>query len=109
MPPSTASPICPRIPVGTSFKIPWASGSLLLAAHYESLRYAETSNIAKLDPYFLLNLTATQEINKTISAFMTLRNLLNVSYQSMLDYPMPGFTLTLRVQANWGASREQVR
>jgi vitamin B12 transporter len=99
-------PYMPAHTVGASLEIPWTSGSLLLAAHYESLRYTETSNIAKLDPYFLLNLTLNQEINKTISAFMALRNLLNASYQSMLDYPMPGFSATLGIKAQFrpGAS-----
>jgi vitamin B12 transporter len=97
-------PYMPAHTVGASLEIPWTSGSATLSAHYESRRYAETSNIATLDPYFLLNLTATQQFNKTISGFMALRNLLNTSYQSMLDYPMPGVTLTLGVQAKWGPS-----
>jgi vitamin B12 transporter len=94
-------PYMPAHTIGASLEVPWASGSLLFAAHYESLRYAETSNIAKLAPYFLLNLTAQQALNETISAFMALRNLLNASYQSLLDYPMPGVTLTLGAQAKW--------
>jgi vitamin B12 transporter len=89
-------PYMPMHTIGASLELTGSKGgSFILSGHYESLRYAETANITKLDPYFLLNFTANQPIGENISAFMVLRNILDWSYESMLDYPMPGFSITL--------------
>jgi vitamin B12 transporter len=89
-------PYMPMHTIGVSLELSGFKGSsFILSGHYESLRYAETANITKLDPYFLLNFTANQRIGENLSAFLVLRNILDWSYESMLDYPMPGFTITL--------------
>jgi vitamin B12 transporter len=75
-------------------------GSILISGHYESLRYTETLNINRLEPHFLLNLNVNQEIGKKFTTFAVLRNVLNVHYFSVEDYPMPGITLTLGIRIN---------
>jgi vitamin B12 transporter len=99
-------PYAPVHTIGASLEIPWGTGSLLISAHYESLRYANYNvtpvgamNTDKLDPYFLLNITLNQKIDETLSFFVVLRNALNKSYESMYDYPMPGLTLTTGLKA----------
>jgi vitamin B12 transporter len=93
-------PYMPAHTIAGSLDIPWATGSLLISARYESLRYADTANITGLEPSFLLNATLNQRFGKYLSTYGTLRNILNKSYESFADYPMPGLTLTLgmRVQ-----------
>jgi vitamin B12 transporter len=99
-------PYMPDHTVGFSIDLPWNmgsknyEGSLLLSAHYETLRYADTENISILDPYFLLNLHINQKLGKNLGAFAVFRNLLNSSYQSFYEYPMPGLTITLGVRLN---------
>jgi vitamin B12 transporter len=88
-------PYMPMHTLGASLEIPWSTGSLLISGHYEGLRYTETLNIRRLDPHFVLNLNLNQRLHKNLSAFAVLRNVLNQSYTSMLDYPMPGLTITL--------------
>ena len=88
-------PYMPAHTIGGSLDIPWGAGSLLISGHYESLRYADTTNINELEPYFLLNAAVNQKFGKYLSAYGTLRNILNRSYESYADYPMPGTTLTL--------------
>jgi outer membrane receptor protein involved in Fe transport len=42
-----------------------------------------------------------QQINKNISAFAAARNILNTSYESFNDYPMPGITVTIGMRVNY--------
>jgi vitamin B12 transporter len=95
-------PYAPLHTLGASLEIPWQTGSFLISCHYEGLRYnnyiatpAANMNAGKLEPTFLLNINVNQEINKNLSAFAVLRNILNKSYQSFYDYHMPGLTVTL--------------
>jgi vitamin B12 transporter len=105
-------PYMPMHTIGASVNIPWKTaaskagsqgneGFLIISGHYETLRYADTSNITKLEPHFLLNINVNQQINKNISAFAAARNILNTSYESFNGYPMPGITLTLGMRLNY--------
>jgi vitamin B12 transporter len=88
-------PYMPAHTIGGSLDILWSSGSLLLAAHYESLRYADTANLTELEPVFLLNATLNQKFGRHLTAYGALRNILNRTYVSFADYPMPALTMTL--------------
>ena len=77
----------------------WGSGSLLISAHYESLRYDDRANLTVLEPYFLLNATVNQHLTKNLTMFASLRNILDESYESFYRYTMPGITLTLGLRA----------
>ncbi|WP_461246510.1 TonB-dependent receptor plug domain-containing protein [Treponema sp. R6D11] len=93
-------PYSPVHTIGGSLEIPWESGSIIISGHYESLRYDDRANLTKLKPHFLLNANVNQKIGKNITVFCALRNILNESYQSFNDYPMPGVTLTLGMRVN---------
>jgi len=88
-------PYNPEHTINGSLEFSWDSGSFALSAHFESLRYHDTANLTMLEPVFLLNVNVNQKIGKNITMFGTLRNILNTSYESFYDYPMPGFTITL--------------
>jgi outer membrane receptor protein involved in Fe transport len=107
-------PYMPEHAFGAAIDARWNTGSLRLSGHYTGTRYTETLNIIKLKPYVLLNLTINQTItppsrnahspnarSPQITAFCVLRNMLNVSYVSVQDYPMPGFTATIGVKAEF--------
>jgi vitamin B12 transporter len=94
----------PEIPVhmaGFTVSLVWNAGSpsregsLLLSGHYEGLRFADPSNLLQMKPYFRLNATVNQRVGKHFSLFLALRNILNVSYESFVEYPMPGITLSV--------------
>jgi len=93
-------PYNPAHTIGVSLDIQWNSGSVIISGHYESFRYNDRENITKMKPVFLLNAAINQEIGKNFTVFGVLRNILNESYQSFDDYPMPGITLTVGVKAN---------
>jgi len=94
-------PYSPVHTIGGSLEIPWKSGSVIISGNYESLRYSDRANIIRLNSIFLLNASINQKIGKTFTVFGALRNILNESYESFVDYPMPGVTLTLGLRANW--------
>jgi vitamin B12 transporter len=89
-------PYMPLHTIGASLSITgFRGGSLSLSGHYESTRYADTTNIIRLDPYFLVKLSVEQRLSPHTAVFLTINNLLNRSYESMHGYPMPALTLTL--------------
>jgi vitamin B12 transporter len=95
-------PYIPMHTVGVSAQFRWETGSLLISGHYEGLRYTDYTaimNTGELDPHFILNISFNQKMGKTFTLFAVLRNALNESYVSMLDYPMPGITLTTGLKA----------
>ena len=100
-------PYNPLHTMGGSLDIPWETGSLLISGHYESLRYSDRANLSKLKPYFLLNANLNQSIGKNFAVFAVLRNILNTSYESFSDYPMPGISLTLGMRAQFKTNQEK--
>jgi vitamin B12 transporter len=106
-------PYMPMHTIGASLDFSWGvkdsskAGSLSISGHFEDLRFADTANITKLKPYFLLNANLNQQVGKNLAAFMALRNILNVSYESMSDYPMPGITMTLGMRFNIEPKQER--
>ncbi|MDR2630655.1 MAG: hypothetical protein LBC60_07010 [Spirochaetaceae bacterium] len=44
--------------------VSWGTGSVLLSAHYESMRYYSVTNLIELTPYCLVNLTLNQRVGK---------------------------------------------
>jgi vitamin B12 transporter len=99
-------PYMPMHTFGVSLDIPWIigkqklAGSIIVSGHYETLRFANTANTITLDPYFLLNINVNQDLSKNCAAFLALNNVLNTSYESFSDYPMPGLTITLGLRMN---------
>ncbi len=93
-------PYSPMHTIGGSLEIPWGSGSVIISGHYESPRYDDRANLTQLKPHFLLNANVNQKIGKNFTVFGVLRNILNESYQSFNDYPMPGITLTIGLRAS---------
>jgi vitamin B12 transporter len=98
-------PYMPAHIVGASLDVPWKTGSLLVSAHWESLRYADPNNLMPLDPYCLVNLTVNQDIGNNVAVFGVLRNMLNALYTSFAEYPMPAMNLTLGLRAKFGTQK----
>jgi vitamin B12 transporter len=88
-------PYMPTHIIGGSADLAWKSGSLLVSAHYETTRYADTLNELVLEPYCVLHATVNQAIGEKFTVFWSLRNILNAHYESFAGYYMPGITLTL--------------
>jgi vitamin B12 transporter len=91
-------PYMPDHTIGFSVDLLWKTGSFLISGYFESERYSDTANITVIDPHFLLNANVNQKINDNLTAYAVFRNLLNTSYQSFYEYPMPGITMTIGVR-----------
>ena len=100
-------PYNPEHTVNASLEISWNSGAFSISGQYQSLRYHDTANLTTLKPVFLLNTGINQKIGKYFTVFGTLRNMLNTSYESFYDYPMPGITLTLGMRVNLEVNNER--
>jgi vitamin B12 transporter len=94
-------PYMPDHTIGFSVDLPWKTGSLLISGYFESERYTDTSNITVLGSRFLLNANVNQKIGGNLTVFAVFRNLLNSSYQSFYEYPMPGITITAGMRINF--------
>jgi len=94
-------PYSPVHTIGASLELLWKTGSVLFSAHYESIRFDDRPNLVELKPHFLLNASVNQKIGKNFAIFGTLRNILNKSYESFYDFPMPGISLTVGVRAEF--------
>ena len=94
-------PYMPTHIIGGSLDLSWASGSLLVSAHYESTRYADTLNEMAIAPYCVVNATVNQNAGKAVAFFLSLRNILNAHYESFASYYMPGFSFTVGVRSSW--------
>jgi vitamin B12 transporter len=88
-------PYMPSHIAGGVIDLQWATGSVMLSAHWESLRYADTLNEMPLEPYCLATVTLNQDIGKYWSVFAVIRNALNALYTSFAEYPMPGTNFTV--------------
>ncbi|MCL2808912.1 MAG: TonB-dependent receptor [Treponema sp.] len=99
-------PYSPEHTIGGSLNFIWQTGSLLVNGHYESSRFNDRANITKLNSHFLLNASVNQKVGDNFSVFGTVRNILNTSYESFYDYPMPGISLTLGMRVNLEAGNE---
>jgi outer membrane cobalamin receptor len=93
-------PYMPTHIIGGSVDLLWKTGSLLVSAHYETTRYADTMNEMPLGAYCVMHATVNQDMGKKFTAFASLRNILNAHYESFAGYYMPGisFTAGLRVK-----------
>ncbi|MDR2480971.1 MAG: TonB-dependent receptor [Spirochaetaceae bacterium] len=97
-------PYIPSHIIGASLDLGWKTGSLIVQAHYESTRYADTTNLMILVPYCVLNATVNQNIGEHITFFMAARNILNAHYESFASYYMPGVSFTIGVRTAWTVS-----
>jgi len=93
-------PYNPEHTFNGSLEFFWKTGSFSVTAQYESSRYHDTANNTMLNSVFLLNAGVNQKIGNSVTLFCNMRNLLNTSYESFYDYPMPGITITLGARAN---------
>jgi vitamin B12 transporter len=94
-------PYMPTHILGGSADLSWQTGSLLVSAHWESTRYADTRNEMALPSYCLLNITVNQNIGRHWTAFAAVHNALNALYTSFAEYPMPGLNMTLGLRAKF--------
>ncbi len=66
-----------------------------VSAQYTGKRYKSNMNIGFLEPYTLINLDLNLKLWQKVLVYFKADNILNESYQSIEDYPMPLSSLTV--------------
>ena len=94
-------PYMPTHIIGGTIDLGWKTGSLLISAHAETTRYADTTNLMPLEPYCIMHATVNQNLGRHITFFASLRNILNAQYESFASYNMPGVSLVTGVRARF--------
>ena len=69
----------------------WKAG---LNGQWTGLRYHDAANTVKLDGYFTLGIQASKKWKCGLTYFLSIQNALNRQYESVREYPVPGFSLT---------------
>jgi len=100
-------PYMPTHIVGGSIDLAWKTGSLFISAHYESTRYADTTNQMPLEPHCVVHATVNQNAGNNFTFFASLRNILNTQYESFASYYMPGISLVIGVRSKFNITPKQ--
>lgn len=84
------------LPAKSSFP----GASVTVDANYMGKRYCSNLNVSYMKPYVLINLVAESEFSDArgkwkYKPYLRIDNLLNYSYESVENYPMPGISLSL--------------
>lgn len=75
--------------------------TVTLEADYTGRRYTDNSNLFYLEPYVLLNASASIQSGRYFTPYVRMNNLLDTDYESVPDYPMPGISLEAGIKAEW--------
>jgi vitamin B12 transporter len=102
-------PYMPTHIIGGAVDLAWRTGSVMVSAHYEGTRYADTLNQMVLDPHCIVHATLNQKAGKNFTIFVSLRNILNAQYESFASYYMPGISLVCgaRFKYDWGKKHQE--
>jgi vitamin B12 transporter len=100
-------PYMPTHIIGGTVDLAWKTGSVVVSAHYESTRYADTMNQMALEPHCVVHATVNQKTGKHLTFFASLRNILNTQYESFAGYYMPGISLVCGVRAKFNLTKKQ--
>lgn len=68
---------------------------------YTGKKYTSNLNTYYIEPYYIINLQAELNIWKKIKPYLKIDNILDVDYDSVPDYPMPGISCTLGLKTNF--------
>jgi vitamin B12 transporter len=100
-------PYMPTHIIGGSADLAWETGSIMVSAHYETTRYADTTNQIALAPHCVAHATLNQNMGKYLVFFASLRNIFNAQYESFASYYMPGISLASGVRAKFNIKKEE--
>ncbi len=74
---------------------PAFGGSGTLRGTYEGLRFADSSNVSALSPWFTLDLSLRVPLSERARLSVSLNNALGESYELVEGYPMPGTSVSV--------------
>ncbi len=72
-----------------------------LKGQFTGIRFADAANSSKVKSFFVLGLSVAKKFKPGLTCFAYIDNLLNRKYQVIKDYPMPGFSFTGGLKAEF--------
>ncbi len=72
-----------------------------LKGQFTGTRFSDTDNLTKVKSFFVLGISASKKFRTGITCFAYIDNLLNRKYQVINGYPMPGFSFTGGLKAEF--------
>jgi outer membrane receptor for ferrienterochelin and colicins len=72
-----------------------------LKGQFTGIRYVDAANDDKVKSFFVLGISASKKFKTGITCFAYIDNLLNRKYQVIQGYPMPGFSFTGGLKAEF--------
>jgi len=102
-------PYMPTHIIGGTIDLAWKTGSIMFSAHYQSTRYADTTNKMPLESHCIAHVTLNQKTGKNLTLFASLRNIFDANYESFASYHMPGisFVCGLRGKFDFNSKKEK--
>jgi len=97
-------PYTPEHSFSFGIKVNWISGNISMNGIYESLKYTTIVNYSKIDPYFKLDISINQKLNKYLEIYSVFNNIFNTSYFLIENYPLPGGGVTVGLKVNYEAN-----
>lgn len=86
-----------------NFSLTWkheAGHSLYLGGNYVGKRYQTAANTKFLPSYFVLNATGRFRIGEYLTVILTVKNLLNLEYIDIREFPIPGREIGCSIELN---------
>ena len=72
-----------------------------LKGQFTGIRYGDAGNDTKVKSFYIFGLSVAKKFKSGITCFGYIDNLLNRKYQVQDGYPMPGFSLTGGIKAEF--------
>jgi outer membrane receptor for ferrienterochelin and colicin len=92
----------PKNKVDAALKYYDHDGLLLkLKGQFVGMRFADANNNNKVKSFYILGLSISKKFKPGLTCFVYIDNLLNRKYQVIKDYPMPGFSITGGLKAEF--------
>ncbi len=88
---------------GFSITGDWQSGHVTLSGNYQSERFTNSTNAGFLNPFFILDVDINQTFHD-FTFFLSFKNMLNLYYFLIEDYPMPNGSVTLGISYRFSKS-----
>lgn len=74
---------------------------LTVEDNYVGIRYKSNLNVSYMEPYSLVNVVAQLDVWEKVKPYLRLENLLDVEYEAVDSYPMPGISLAIGVRMDF--------
>jgi len=74
---------------------------ITLKGQFTDKRFFDPANTSTVKKFFVFGLSISKKLNDTLTFYSSIDNIFNRKYQVLQDYPMPGFSITGGLKADF--------